>query len=296
MNGRHAYLILAHKDDELLHTLLQMLDDSRNDIYLHMDKKNKQYRENALKDIVKKSNLYLLKRHTVYWGGFSSVLCEMSLFETALKNGPYDYYHLLSGQDLPIKSQDVIHEFFLNNYGKEFVGFDKDFFLDSYRVGYYYFFPSKQNSERDFIGFIYRILNRISLKIQKEIGLKRFKQFAFQKGANWVSVTHSFVQDLLASKNEIKRLFRFSFCGDELYKQTFIIHHPQYLQNLFHREFDDNMIAHQRLIDWERGTPYVWKMSDKETLLSSNLLFARKFDPSVDRQIIDLLRKHVIGN
>jgi len=30
----------------------------------------------------------------------------------ALKQGKYEYLHLLSGQDLPLKDQDYIHGFF----------------------------------------------------------------------------------------------------------------------------------------------------------------------------------------
>lgn len=37
---KHAYLVMAHKDDETLRTLLRTLDDPRNDIFIHMDAKN----------------------------------------------------------------------------------------------------------------------------------------------------------------------------------------------------------------------------------------------------------------
>lgn len=39
MQNRHAYLIMAHNQWELLLELLKALDDSRNDIYLHIDRK-----------------------------------------------------------------------------------------------------------------------------------------------------------------------------------------------------------------------------------------------------------------
>ena len=42
-NLKQAYLIMAHKDDFVFRTLLRMLDDSRNDIFIHMDAKNKDY-------------------------------------------------------------------------------------------------------------------------------------------------------------------------------------------------------------------------------------------------------------
>ena len=36
---KHAYLILAHTDFALLQVLVSSLDDSRNDIFVHIDKK-----------------------------------------------------------------------------------------------------------------------------------------------------------------------------------------------------------------------------------------------------------------
>ncbi len=40
MNLRHVYLILAHNEPEILKTLVEMIDDERNDIYIHIDKKS----------------------------------------------------------------------------------------------------------------------------------------------------------------------------------------------------------------------------------------------------------------
>ena len=38
---RHAYLIIAHNEPEILQMLISALDDARNDIYVHIDKKSK---------------------------------------------------------------------------------------------------------------------------------------------------------------------------------------------------------------------------------------------------------------
>ncbi len=64
----------------------------------------------------------MFKKVDVGWGEDSQIECEMFLFNEAYKKGPFDYYHLLSGVDLPLKSNDYIHDFFDQNKGKEFVG------------------------------------------------------------------------------------------------------------------------------------------------------------------------------
>ena len=48
-------------------------------------------------------------------GGYSLVNAEMILLRKATEVGHYNHYHLLSGQDLPIQSQETIQKFFLKN-------------------------------------------------------------------------------------------------------------------------------------------------------------------------------------
>lgn len=124
---KHAFLIIAHNEYPVLEVLLSMLDDERNDIYLHIDKRATELFQQIKKVKMQKAGFYLIENPIeVYWGDISQVQVEYLLFETALSHGPYAYYHLLSGTDLPIKSQDYIHAFFQQNAGKEFVGFWQD--------------------------------------------------------------------------------------------------------------------------------------------------------------------------
>lgn len=46
MNDKHAYLIMAHNEFDILEKQLRLLDDYRNDIYIHIDKKVKQFNFN----------------------------------------------------------------------------------------------------------------------------------------------------------------------------------------------------------------------------------------------------------
>lgn len=67
--SKQAYLIITHKNDLEFQTLLKMLDDPRNDIFIHMDKKNTQYNEAETISLVKKSAVYHVERTSVTWGG-----------------------------------------------------------------------------------------------------------------------------------------------------------------------------------------------------------------------------------
>lgn len=46
---KHAYLIMAHNDPYVFHKLISLLDDERNDIFVHIDKKSDLSRFNNVK-------------------------------------------------------------------------------------------------------------------------------------------------------------------------------------------------------------------------------------------------------
>ena len=102
---KHAYLILAHNNFYNLEKLLKLLDDKRNDIYIHIDKKVKNFPFNYFKQLCLTAKIYYTRRINVRWGHQSLVLAELTLFNAAYKKGPYHYYHLISGADLPLKTQ-----------------------------------------------------------------------------------------------------------------------------------------------------------------------------------------------
>ena len=43
----------------------------------------------------------------------------------------------------------------------------------------------------------------------------------------------------------------------------------------------------KRCIDWDRGEPYTFTVSDYDMLMNSGCFFARKFSSQVDKNIID---------
>lgn len=102
MMKKHAYLIKAHHQFALLRKLLMLLDDERNDIYIHIGMDVKFERE-EFKGVVKKSALHFVESVREQWGGYSQIRSELILFQSAWEHG-YEYYHLISGVDLPIKT------------------------------------------------------------------------------------------------------------------------------------------------------------------------------------------------
>lgn len=286
--GKHAYLILAHKVDLNLRTLLEMVDYPDNDIYLHMDLKNIDYQFDDLKQLVKHSRFFEVPRVNVQWGTYSLVQAELNCLKEALRQSDYDYLHFLSGQDLSLKSQAKIHEFFDQQQGKEFVQFESEFFSYADRVKYYY--PLQTNLKGATLN---KLVNRLVVRAQKILHLTRNRDVVFQKGAQWVSVTSDLAKYLVAQEENIFRIFRYSLCPDELFIQT-LVENSEFKTKLYSQDYNDNQEANMRHIDWERGFPYTFGAGDFEELKHSNLLFARKFDSSVDDEIILRLKDYIL--
>ena len=84
---RHAYLILAHKNPGQLRKLIALLDDPRNDIFVHVDRKTP-FRPEDWTCMCRHSGLYFLDRRIrVNWGGVSIMRCELALLEAAAARG-----------------------------------------------------------------------------------------------------------------------------------------------------------------------------------------------------------------
>lgn len=273
---KHAYLILAHNDIPLLQVLVNCLDDSRNDIYIHWDVKSGN--NPSLK--VVNSNLFFLKeRIDVRWAGYSMVEAEYLLFKKAFNNGPYAYYHLLSGSDLPIKPQNTIHHVCSIMEGTEFIGFAETLQAEiDYRVQHYFLFSEDFRTNNIFK----RGLRFLYLKYQ-DIMHKKRKAITVKKGAQWCSLTQSFVEYLLGHESVVRELFRHSFCPDEMFVQTICYNSPFWKNvNNASSEYNSNM----RYIKWKEGELLAIEESDLPELKTSDKWFARKFSSS-DSKLIE---------
>lgn len=282
---KHAYLIMAHTQPELLKKLLMLLDDERNDIYLHIDSKAKDFPMEEAAALVTKAKCIFTERTNVKWGSYSQIHCEMVLLKEAVKS-EHAYYHLLSGMDLPIKSQDEIHSFFEAYEGLEFVDEDLPQINEAAlsRVRYSHRFYGKAGSVKDVFG-------ALETKGQQLLGVDRTKKYSdiiFQKGRNWFSITHGLAKLVIEKESWIREVFGQSVCGDELFLQTVARNSPFAKQICNPNTMPE--IPDTRYIDWKRGSnnnPYIFREGDYEELKNAGGLFARKFDLNVDKKIVD---------
>ena len=269
---KHAFLIITHEQINILNILLHMLDDARNDIYLHLDKKSDIRIDRIYSP--RSAGFFLIKeRMDVRWGDISQIEVELKLFKTAFGNGPYRYYHLLSGVDLPIKSQDYIHGFFRDNAGFEFVGFAQGEANreDCYRKAMKYHFLTKHYKSTNWTLAIR--LTRFFLETVANIFHEREETMPFKKGSTWLSITNDLCAYIIDKENLLLKRFKHTCCCDEIAIQSIVYSSPFYKRCY---DVTDEFDGCMREIDWNRGGPYEWTIRDKEILARSHRLFARK--------------------
>lgn len=281
MIKKHAYLVLAHNNFYNLKKLLLMLDDERNDIYIHIDKKVKQFDFDGYRKLCNRATVQYTRRINVRWGHQSLVLAELELFDLAYKNGPYHYYHLISGADLPLKSQNYIHDFFLDKSECYLHQSPTTSKWDRQRMSIFHLVVRPRN------GFEEKIRDWVN-QIQLRLRIDRLRKcpMTIIKGWEWGSLPHTAVQILVSHRREISRFTKHTLCSDEVYKQTLISHYGGTLS-----END------QHLIRWDitnSNHPLTFQNEDFALLCCTPHLFARKFDERVDKQIIDMIFDHVM--
>ena len=224
-------------------------------------------------------------------GGYSMILAEMSLLKEAVQYD-LDYFHLISGADLPIKKWENIDEFFKTNNGFQFVSFVPQEFQVSMqkRVKYFWLFQEIIGNPRIVIKrkrigrFFLLVVQRCFVQLQKLIHIdRRDKNIKFKMGSNWFSITKDFAQYIVQKEKWIRKTFKCTLCGDEAFVSTL-------LEN---SKFANMTLPNQRYVDWNRGNPYIFRIDDLNELLSCNQIFARKFDQKIDESVIDAVYTYI---
>ena len=289
---KQALLITAYRDFDHLIDIIQFFDDDEFECYIHIDKKH--FPDAAL--IQKIRSLRPVKwvsdHYTVNWGGRNHLRSYVLLAEEALKNPAIVYFHLISGQDFPVKSLAHFKSFAHQSIRRDYLTHYKMPYKNwvnggMNRVEYYNFYDvldAKKNGQ-----WIQRLL-----RWQQQIGFKRklSKQVPpLYAGDTWWSLTKEtlqYVMDYTKEQPYLLKRMKHTFCAEEVYFQTVIMNSP-FAENVV----NDNL----RYIDWTPGRsenpahPAVLDNTDLQKLKDSTALFGRKFQSPVSDELKDKLKK-----
>jgi len=290
---RHAYMIIAHNNFPILEKLLAFLDSENADFFIHVDARVNDLDTERFRSIPQKSSVTFVDRVTVSWGHYSLVECELRLLRAATAVG-YDYYHLLSGVDVPVKSREYIENYFRGRGGANYINLERQVISrrNMARVKYYY--PLQKWNIRN--ATLRRVIREATIAAQRIVGVDRTKKypgFVFQKGTQWFSITDALARYVAEREEEIYDKFHDTYCPDEVFLPSMVMNSPYrdtllpFVENGKHKNCC-------RYIDWSRGSPYTFTDADYDELIGAgpDYLFARKFDYGANPRVVDRLFEH----
>jgi hypothetical protein len=300
-----AYIILAHQYPEQLIRLISRLNTKTASFFVHIDQtSDPETYAQMVKELSTFSNVYWLKRHDTYWGSFRAVKATYEgIQELFNKDIDFDYVVFLTGQDYPIKSVSYIEEYLTKNLGKEFIEYyplpnenwkDPHFTINVDRVENW--FINGKLVKHNFIALpenaslkLRLFLSGCSLLIRLNI-LKRKRQLpkgfqAFGGSAYWCLSRNcaAYINNFIQQNPTFINFFRFAGLTDEVFFQTIILNSP----------FREQVINDDlRYIVWPG--PATLAKNDLESLLNASELFGRKFDSTIDAEILDLIDQKIL--
>lgn len=287
--NNHAFLIIVHKQPSLLRRILQILEKTNHYFYIHVDAKVENYNEftEVTKDI---ANVHFTKKRiSVFWAGFNMVKAELALLEEA-KQSPvhFSHYHLISGSDYPLRSNEQFDDFFENN-PDSYMCYNYEQDMEKWEPIY----NDKANRyyNWDHHGIIGRAIIRIG---NSRLGphllpLKPIENFA--GGWQWFSWSDNvvnFVLDYIKKNPRYLKRFKYTGSPDEHFFTTMLASHLEKLKINKHFPL--------RYISWEpyreieqKHRPYDMNEDDYDRIINSAAFFCRKVEEQTSAKLLDMI-------
>lgn len=294
-----AYIILAHKLPEQLVRLVEKLNSENSIFLIHVDKKtDRATYMKMVEPLSKFHNVQFTRRYVCYWGRFGHLKATLTGLETLILNKiPFDYAILLTGQCYPIKTNEQIEIALQENIGLSFINYfpvpdpqdenwAKRFSYWHIFLGKYHFVFPRENM------FSNRIMKTLWNPIARNISLRRSTPCGFEPFHGWAywclhSECINYIVNFVHDNKFFVNYFKYVMFPDEFFFQTVII-------NSKFKEFivnDDLRYIH---FPKGKGHPIILRKEDMPEFMNSTDLFARKFDVSVDSNVLDLIDQYLI--
>lgn len=318
---KHAVLIMAHKNKEQLIRLIQALACDSFDFYVHLDIKWNLSREDILDIKTCAENVYVIeKRIHGELDQWSLPQITLNLIDDALAHEKaigeeYSYFLLLSGQDYPIKSNSYILNYLSLKYPApimDTIPYDPNTWIrNKFDINKYINAIDRIHEKmqpgltRKITVLPYVIGEKIEknfLRAPKECleehGLKLYG------GSAWWILPKDIIAQIesLTKHKKIINAFKRSTTPEETFFQTAYMNSQYkdracdsecYLKNEQKCATYANFCVNGKPIT---GHPYILTKDDYDRIISKPQLFARKFDITVDKEILNMIDNHRLRN
>jgi hypothetical protein len=266
-----AYFIMIH---HMFSQFCWLFDAvyTEDDIFLiHVDKKaDKDFYDQVKSYAGSRTNVRFLPQRAITRFGWSVVSVELEAIRILANcTAQWKYFINLSGQDYPIKSLACIKDRLRAEYPRNFIdviSFDEAAKLDAEDPH-----PNRILS--------FEVFGRIA-KTPLQLPFPRSIDIRY-KGPAWFIFARDFCKWLLSEPitKRLATLVKYTWNPDELFFQSLIMNSP-------YRNSRTDQSGREMIWIAGSASPKILRIEDYERLSMSPALFARKFDESVDRQIL----------
>jgi hypothetical protein len=261
-------------------------------VYIHLDRKSRVPRSqlDALHDLP--TVRLLSRRYRVNWGSTAHLRAILLLADAAVKDEAAEYLHLISGSDHPLLHHARFDAWLEEHPNSEFLEhfplptpYWREGGLD--RLLRYHpldLIDIRKPRRKALIDLLMRLQTRFGM-IRSLKGLP-----PLHGGSTWWSMSRACVAhvlDRLAREPQLLARFDHTRCGEEILFQTLVLDSP-----FAARVVNDNL----RFIDWHTrngSAPAVLDITDRERLMASGKLFARKLESPVSNELIAALQEEL---
>jgi len=262
--------LTVHRNPDQVKRLVRRLTHPRVDIYLHVDR-----RIDPAPYATAGATIHP-DPTPVVWGSWDLVEATQRLLEFARQRGRYSHFTHLSGQDYPLLPIDRIVEAIGSSQGQ---------ILDmqwSKQDRSHRWAPYSVTTSDPVAHFLQRLYMRYLRYVLRRRSRPLPEGLSFACGSALWTLTDQAVDWIfrfVRTRPDVPRFFRNTLNTSEMFYQILLQASP----------FRDQLGEHRHYIDWNAGLshPKTLGVEDFPALAASHQWFARKFDTTVDEQILD---------
>lgn len=270
-----AYILLCHKDPDAIIKQARRLTAAGDYISIHFDASAAKTDYQAITQALGEDANVTFSRTRIKcgWGEWSLVQATLHALEAAVDQFPRaTHFYMLSGDCMPIKTAEYVHEFLDDNdadFIESFDYFESDWIKTGWReerLIYRHWF-NERTQKRLFYGMF---------ELQKRLKLTRKvpQDIQVMIGSQWWCLRRQTVEQVLEfskKRRDVMRFFRTTWIPDETFFQTVVRHLvPE-------QQIECRTLTFLMFTDY--GMPVVFYNDHFELLKSQDFLFARKISP-----------------
>lgn len=292
-----AIIITAYRDLEQVHELADLLSE-RFEVYIHVDKRVSQSdlkKSGLLGQHKGEHKVSVYQKFRVNWGSPNHLWSILYCIKEALKNPETTYFHIISGEDFPVRNVEQIYDFFEH---------EERVFCD-----FSYLNCKKENKKRiqrwqstysflnvfDYKNMTQKIVVKLMVLFQTCIGINRLEQINLElaQGLVWGGYPRKAIEYCMeyAYENpEFLVFLEYGHAPEEFFFATIFLNSDYWKGKVAGKNY--------RYISWEKRNgsyPAILDESDIAKIQQGDYMFARKVRRPISSAMLEKINS-ITGN